>query len=368
MVSDSFRTNIGKVIDKSKAHFNNKLKVNHSFEKISTGSLKLDDKTGGGFDSGIVTLYGITESGKTSMALQVMDNALKENNSIGLYIKAEGRLSDNIKNRYSFEFVDNTEDWDVGKCFELKSYDYFFIIEFLKNLFSELPKGVRLVCIVDSLNGLRDTSGVGGMASTPRITSDFLSYLSLPISELGHLVFITAQKRAKIEGTYVKNEDRDHFDMSGGYAIQNYSNWIFQFAPHDQKVNQFFASDDARKESPIGHKCLITVKKSPNNTSNSRVDYPILYGRKGCEIWLEQELLEYMQMWSFITRPNTRASFLVSDYVREESKEKIKIEVPESFRTEAKIQEFFTESPEFVGFWVKEISKRIQTQFDDLDV
>lgn len=357
-IGKGFNDNLNKLLGKSKAHFNNNLKIDQTFKKVSTGSLKMDDKTGGGFDSGILTLYGVTESGKTSMALAIMDGALKDGDTIGLYVKAEGRLSDNIKSRYNIDFVSSTDDWKVGNCFEFKTNDYELVIQFLTKILEELPKGVRLALIVDSINGLRDNSGTGGMASTPRITADFLSFLSLPASENGHLIMITSQRRAKIQDKYTKNEDRDHFEMSGGFAIQNYSDWILQFAPHDQKSNQFFDASDTKKENPIGHKCLIYIKKSPNNTSNSRVDYPILYGRKGSEVWEEQELVEYLQMWSLVTRPNTRASFEVSPYVREETLAKLEIEVPEKFRSEAKMIDYFNENPEFVKMWVEEIKRR----------
>jgi hypothetical protein len=106
--------------------------------------------------------------------------------------------------------------------------------------------------LIDSLDGLKDSSGVGGMASTPRITSDLLRNLSLPTSEGGHLVIFTAQKRVVIESKYTKNEERDPFSMSGGCAIQNYSDWIFQFAPHDQKASHFFKEKGAFTKNEDG--------------------------------------------------------------------------------------------------------------------
>ena len=360
MITEAFNKTIGKLLEKEKSHFNDKQRVTGVYGKASTGSLKMDDKTGGGFSSGIITLYGITESGKTSLALKVMEGALLQGDTMCLFVKAEGRLSDNVKSRYQIDFVDSSEEWKIGNCFELKTNDYYVLIKFLDTVFAELPKGVRLCVIVDSLNGLRDNTGNGGMASTPRITSDFLSKISLPVSEYGHLFLLTSQKRAKIEGTYIANEDRDHFNMSGGNAVQNYSDWILQFAPHDQKTNQFFASEDTKRETPIGHKCLIRIKKSTNNTTNTRVDYPILYGREGSEVWLEQELLEYMQMWDFISKPNPRASFIVSDYVVKETKDSLNIDLPETFRTEAKLMEFFYENTNFVDFWAEKIKERIK--------
>jgi len=365
MIGEVFKSEMTKLVDKSKTHFNNKLKKDFLSYKVSTGSLKLDEKLGGGFGSGIHSFYGITESGKTSCALEVMSNFLKEENTIGLYVKAEGRLSNNLKERYNINFIDDTNDWDDQTCFEFKTNNYFSFIELWDKAIEVLPKGERLCCIIDSLNGLRDDSGKGGMVSTPKITSDLLSKISLSVSECGHMVIISNQKRAIIEDQHIKNEDRNPITMSGGYALQHYSDWILQFAPHEQKTNQFFSVEDTKKENPIGHKCLIRVKKSINNISESRINYPILYSRKGSQIWLEQELFDYMLMWGFLNRPNTRASFIVSSYVREESINELKIEVPETFRTEAKIVDFFNENPKFVEFWVEKIKERMQSSLLD---
>ena len=49
--------------------------------------------------------------------LEVMKNFLKEPNSRGVYIKAEGRLSKEMKERCGVNFCNNEEKWENGNCF-----------------------------------------------------------------------------------------------------------------------------------------------------------------------------------------------------------------------------------------------------------
>ena len=66
--------------------------------KVSSGSLQLDLYLAGGFGPGLHRFTGVNEGGKTSESLQVMKNFLGTiNQSRGLYIKAEGRLSPEVK-------------------------------------------------------------------------------------------------------------------------------------------------------------------------------------------------------------------------------------------------------------------------------
>ena len=68
--------------------------------QVSSGSLKLDFALGGGLGPGLHRFTGLNEGGKTSEALEVMKNFLKTvPNSRGFYIKAEGRLTKQMRER-----------------------------------------------------------------------------------------------------------------------------------------------------------------------------------------------------------------------------------------------------------------------------
>ena len=60
---------------------------------VSSGSLTLDIEMGGGIKPGIIRASGVAEGGKTSCALSFARNFQKLENSMVVYIKSEGRLS-----------------------------------------------------------------------------------------------------------------------------------------------------------------------------------------------------------------------------------------------------------------------------------
>jgi hypothetical protein len=68
--------------------------------KVSSGSLQLDLHLGGGLGPGLHRFVGMNEGGKTSAALSFMKNFLeKVQKGKGFYIKAEGRLSNEMMER-----------------------------------------------------------------------------------------------------------------------------------------------------------------------------------------------------------------------------------------------------------------------------
>ena len=95
----------------------------HNFEeevdyKVSTGSLMLDIGTGGGLGPGLHRFCGINEGGKTSEALEVCRNFLSSvPNSRAMLVKAEGRLSPEMKKRCGVDFINDPSEWKNGNCF-----------------------------------------------------------------------------------------------------------------------------------------------------------------------------------------------------------------------------------------------------------
>ena len=94
---------------------------------VSSGSLLLDIEMGGGIKPGIIRASGVTEGGKTSCSLAFARNFQKMDNSMVIYIKSEGRLSDDMVERSG---IDTSEDkWFVYKC-----YVYESVIDFMSQM------------------------------------------------------------------------------------------------------------------------------------------------------------------------------------------------------------------------------------------
>ena len=66
---------------------------------VSSGSLLLDIEMGGGIKPGVVRASGVTEGGKTSCGLAFARSFQKMENSMVIYVKAEGRLSEDMIER-----------------------------------------------------------------------------------------------------------------------------------------------------------------------------------------------------------------------------------------------------------------------------
>ena len=107
-------TESGKIItsqDQLKSFLKNNKDSHYNFEesveyKISSGSLLLDYFLNGGIGTGLHRFCGINEGGKTSCALQFMKNFLDQpKKRKGFYIKAEGRLSNEMMERSGIKFV-----------------------------------------------------------------------------------------------------------------------------------------------------------------------------------------------------------------------------------------------------------------------
>ena len=84
-------------------HYNFEKSVDY---KASSGSLQLDLNLNGGFGPGLHRFVGMNEGGKTSAALEVMKNMLNtQKKAKGFYIKAEGRVSNEIVARSGIKIV-----------------------------------------------------------------------------------------------------------------------------------------------------------------------------------------------------------------------------------------------------------------------
>ena len=141
---------------------NNFLKANrndhYNFEeeenyKVSSGSLQFDLQLEGGFGPGLHRFTGMNEGGKTSEALQVMKNFLETvPNSRGFYIKAEGRLSPEMKERSGLNFVTEHSEWENGSCFVFESNIYEAVAEIITKLIDHNETGIKYCFVLDSIS------------------------------------------------------------------------------------------------------------------------------------------------------------------------------------------------------------------------
>jgi RecA/RadA recombinase len=337
--------------------------------KVSSGSLQLDIQLGGGFGPGLHRFCGINEGGKTSAALEVMKNFLRTvPNAKGFYIKAEGRLSSEMKERSGVPFTIKAEDWDIGTCFVFESNIYETVVDAMRNLVANNEEGIKYYFLLDAVDGLitkgdldktfEDSNKVAGGAV---IAANFMKRMSIALAKRGHMAVFVSQVRADIKlDPYTKAPIRQT-SATGGNALLHFANWILEFEPrfNGDLILQDSNSKkiDLEKNPVIGHWAKVTVKKSPNEKTNLQIPYPIRYGRKnGTSIWVEKELVDLLYAWEFMNKSG--AWVKPSEDFLELTKE-LNIETPPNFQGENGLYKFIDENPILIKFLLNYFKKSI---------
>jgi len=333
--------------EKKEDHYNFEEAVNY---RVSTGSLNMDMQTGGGLGPGLHRFVGFTEGGKTSASLEVMKNFLNTvPNSKGFYIKAEGRLSDEMRIRSGVKFVFDADEWEAGTCFVFESNIYETVVDAMRKLIMYNEEKNKYMFIIDSVDGLiakndldktfEESTKVAGGAV---IAANLMKKISIALTKRGHMAIFISQVRSDIKLDPYSSAPIRQTSATGGNALLHFANFIFEFEPRFEGdiilKDPAIKKADAVKNPIIGHYCKIYIKKSPNEKSKNRVSYPIKYGRKdGRSVWLEKEIVDMLMTWELVSRSG--AWYYTSDEQRELAK-KSGTELPEKFQGENAVFQF----------------------------
>jgi hypothetical protein len=288
---------------------------------VSSGSIILDNKIGGGFRAGLLRFVGVTEGGKSSEALLVLHNMINSvANSKALYVKAEGRLSPEVQARSGVKFVTDPEEWVVGTCLILECNVFDTVFDFIRGMLKHNPNKEKYCIVIDSMDGLiskgdleKTTGEANKVAAGALLTSDFLKRVSLGMSKFGHICILTAQQRSKVSiDPYAKQDTNNTTGSSGGNASLHYPDWILEFQRvfKGDKIMDDPKAPAGPDNKVYGHMAKILICKSTNETTGDVVKYPIRYGRKGGNsIWVEREIVDMLLMWEFINKKSSWFSF-----------------------------------------------------------
>lgn len=338
-------------------HYNYEDVVNY---RVSTGSLNLDMQTDGGLGPGLHRFVGFTEGGKTSAALQVMLNFLKTvPKGKGFYVKAEGRLSDEMMKRSGVKFVFDADEWEDGTCFVFESNIYETVVDAMRQLVQFNEEKNKYMFILDSVDGLitkgdldktfEDSNKVAGGAV---IAANFMKRMSIGLSKRGHMAIFISQVRSDIKLDPYSAAPIRQTSATGGNALLHFSNFIFEFEPRFEGdvilKDPSIKKADPVKNPIIGHYCKIYIKKSPNEKSKTRFSYPIKYGRTdGRSIWVEKEIVDMLLLWELVTKGG--AWYAVSEEFSSLLKEN-GFTIPEKFQGENAIFSYIESDQKLAAF------------------
>ena len=337
------------------AYLANNQEDHYNFEEvrdytISSGSLLLDIEMGGGIKPGVIRASGVTEGGKTSCALSFARNFQQMENSMVVYIKAEGRLSDDIVERAGI-------DTDENKFFVYKSNVYESVIDFMRGLVKDNPSDTRYMFIIDSMDALvprgdleKSSDDAIKVAGGSLLSSNFLRNMALALASKGHICYIISQIRSTIKLNPYEKGDPKVTNASGGNAILHYSDWILEFQPRFNK--DIISTEPNGKGKLLGHKCKIIFRKTSNEKTGTHVEYPIRYGRTGGKsVWLEYEIVDMLLQWQMATAKG--AWVTIGDELIEEVQEKTKEEFKKQHQGIDKLRVYFEENPKISEYLYK---------------
>ena len=340
--------------------------------KVSSGSLQLDLHLGGGLGPGLHRFVGMNEGGKTSSALSFMKNFLEKiPKGKGFYIKAEGRLSNDMMQRSGIKFVFSAEEWQDGTCFVFESNIYETVVDVMRQLVAKNDEGNVYYFLLDSVDGLiskgdldksfEDSNKVAGGAV---IAANFMKRLSIGLAKRGHMAVFISQVRADIKLDPYSKAPVRQTTATGGNALLHFANWILEFEPRykgdlilqnpaDNKI-------DINSNPIIGHFAKVTVKKSPIEKTNLTIAYPIRYGRtNGNSIWVEKEVVDMLYVWEFI---NKKMSWIT---ITEEFKELLaenNLELPEKIQGNDNLFKLIEDNKELLSFLTSYFKKTINNE------
>jgi RecA/RadA recombinase len=291
----------------------------------------------GGITPGAHRATGITAGGKTSFTLDLMHHFLQNGDGYrGLYVKAEGRLSKEVKERSGVTFVTDSEKWVDGTCFVFESNVYEAVFGLMGELIRNNPQNTRYFFILDSLDMMakrddlaKPLEQAGQVAGGSLLTSVFLKKTSAALAKRGHICWFISQVRESIKlNPYEKTPPRQG-GASGGHAVEHAGDWVLEFLP---RFNDDIIREGGEKSGKvIGHYCRAKIVKSNNEKYGTEIRYPIKYNRKNASsVWVEREIVDLMMGWEMVQR--TGGWFRFTEEIRAEILEKTGVEVPEKIQ------------------------------------
>jgi RecA/RadA recombinase len=342
-------------------HFNSKKELPNY--KVSTGSKRLDIRMGGGFGPGIHRIGGASEGGKTSLCIDVVANAFETiPNCKCFYIKAEGRLSENIQSRRGLKFVTSADEWDNHTVFVYKSNVFEPTLQIITDLIKESSDTV-IIFIVDSVDGLNRSEDIfknyneaNQVAGTPLLLKIFCKRMSLPITELRHMLFLITQISADIKIGYAK-ETQKTVAGSGGNAAIHFPDWILQMEPTLQSDYITLSGETSENQinpntNPIlGHWAKVIIKKSSNESSGYKVKYPVRRGVVGkSAVWNEYEVGEFLKEFEFVVKGGAWMNF--SEAAINKMVEAGLQDVPSKVNGMKALQKLLDDRQDITNFWL----------------
>lgn len=334
-------------------HYN--FEPDHSYS-VPCSSLLMTATLGGGLSPGAHRFVGLSAGGKSSCVLDFMLHFLRpqkgRNPRRGVYIKAEGRLSEKTKVRSGVKFVTKSSEWEDGTCFIYESNIYEAVFKFKRDLIQNNPTNTEYFFVTDSADSLikrddakkaeEESITVGGGSL---ITSVFLKKTGLAMAKRGHIDVYISQIRDQIKVDQYAIVTPKQGKASGARALEHQADIVIEFLP--RFGGDLIRDGDPKKGKIIGHFCKTRIIKSDNEKNMVEVQYPIRYGQVGGKsVWTSYELVDFLQLWELIGRPSGKGSWYEFEATfRQDLIKETGLDVPEKIQGLEAIRDWIENNP-----------------------
>jgi hypothetical protein len=273
------------------------------------------------------------ELGKTSECLVLATNYMKVmEKSKTIFIKAEGRLSEEMQKRSGHKFVFKSEDWNYSTTYVFSCNVFETVAQIIESLLKTMHEQKEHLCIIlDSLDGLTLKSDLTKnvfagdnvkVAGVPLMTKLLFRRLALKVSHYDALFLITGQYSAEIKlDPYAPNIPRQ-VESSGGSSVAHQSDYVFQYLPRyqgDMILEKPDEKPDLNKNKILGIYATVEIKKSGTDVTGTKIKIPIKKGVVGCQIWKSKEVGDSILQWSLANRAGAWITF--GESIKSEAKE-----------------------------------------------
>jgi hypothetical protein len=337
-----------------KALLTNTKEDHYNFEethdyRVPCSSIYLSSMLGGGLGPGAHRFVGLASGGKTSASLDFMYHFLVDTKTKrrGIYIKSEGRLSEEMKNRSGVTFVYDWDQWKDGTCFVYESNIYEAVFKLKRELIANNPTKTEYFFITDSADSLikrddakkaeEDSITVGGGSL---ITSVFLKKTGLAMAKRGHIDIYISQIRDQIKINQYEVTVPKQGKASGARALEHQADIVLEFLP---RYGGDLIFEGEKGSKVIGHFAKVKIIKSNNEKNMVELKYPIRYGQVGGKsVWTSYELADLMIIWELVVKKG--AWFFLDTVFLQDILNATNIEMPDKFQGLERLRKFVEEN------------------------
>lgn len=267
---------------------------------ISSGSLKIDSYARA-YSGTIIRMGGPAEAGKTSQTLLFLSQyMLTLPKSKCIYIDAEFKLSDELKNRSGLTFVYSGEDWEYGTVLVLKTNFAEPIADFLQSaLKTAYEQGEHIGIALDSVDMLQSVKEVDKQVGAPRtpaginkLTKELFRRICPMINAYDALLIMITQFSSVFYPDQYAKKDPQMMDGNNTHALNHQCSLALYY--RNKNKSDFILEDEKSMPDPVTNKILgtmakVEIKKSATDSTGYMIEVPIKKGRVGNCVWVEKE-------------------------------------------------------------------------------